>query len=173
MYACSQAACKALGTLSPSLHRYARTTAPPPVSGLALLQAYLLVGPQVACYPEYRAALVQHLIRRKLGHWDRALRELTSKALAAIVPHDPAYFCSSILGQLLDLCADPCIEVSQAASISTLHSLLQGTMNILMPPPTDLCGRVVSHVTSLLPAGCQRHGVDGCILWFLHQTAQH
>lgn len=76
------------------------------------MQAFLQVGPQVSCYPEYRAPMVQHLIRHKLGHWDRALRELTSKAIAAIVPQDPGYFASSILGQLLDLCTDPCIEVS-------------------------------------------------------------
>ena len=78
------------------------------------MQAYLHVGPQVSCYPEYRELMVQHLIGHKLGHWDRALRELASKALAAVVPQDPAYFSSSILSQLLDLCTDPCIEVSKS-----------------------------------------------------------
>ena len=76
------------------------------------MQAYLHVGPQVSSYPEYRELMVQHLIGRKLGHWDRALRELASQALAAVVPQDPAYFGSSILCQLLDLCAKPCIEVN-------------------------------------------------------------
>lgn len=98
------------------------------MSGAALLQAYLHVGPQVASYPEYREVMVQHLVGHKLGHWDRALRELTSKALAAIAPQDPAYFCSSVLCRLMDLCADPCVEVRQAASIGTLHSLLYGSM---------------------------------------------
>ncbi len=74
-------------------------------------QAFLRVGPQVSQYPEYREVLVQHLIRHKLGHWDRALRELASTAVAAIVPQDPQLFTSSVLEQLLDLCADPCIEV--------------------------------------------------------------
>ena len=77
------------------------------------MQAYLHVGPCVSCYPEYREVMVQHLIRHKLGHWDRALRELSSKALAAIVPQDLAYFSSSVLCQLLDLCADPSTEVRQ------------------------------------------------------------
>ena len=75
------------------------------------VQAYLRVGPQVSQYPEYREVMVQHLIRHKLGHWDRALRELASTAVAAIVPQDPQLFTSCILEQLLDLCADPCIEV--------------------------------------------------------------
>ena len=70
------------------------------------------MGPQVSRYPEYRKTMVQHLIRHKLGHWDRALRELTSKGIAAVAPHDPEYFSSSVLSQLLDLCLDPCIEVS-------------------------------------------------------------
>ena len=82
------------------------------VEGGCTLQAYLQVGPQVSCYSEYREVIVQHLIGHKLGHWDRALRELTSKALAAIVPQEPSYFSSSVLSQLLDLCTDPCIEVS-------------------------------------------------------------
>lgn len=88
---------------------------PWPMHQVAVLQAYLHVGRQVSCYPEYREMMVQHLIRHKLGHWDRALRELTSKALAAIAPQDPAYFSCSVLPQLLDLCADPSIEVRQAA----------------------------------------------------------
>ena len=77
------------------------------------MQAYLHVGPRVSCYPEYGEVMVQHLIRHKLGHWDRALRELSSKALAAIVPQDLAYFSSSVLCQVLDLCADPSTEVRQ------------------------------------------------------------
>ena len=75
------------------------------------VQAFLHVGPQVSQYPEYREVLVQHLIRRKLGHWDRALRELAAAAVAAVVPQDPQLFTSRVLQQLLDLCADPCAEV--------------------------------------------------------------
>ncbi len=66
----------------------------------------------MACYAEYREAMVQHLIRRKLGHWDRALRELASKALAAVVKQDPNYFAESVLALLVSLCTDPCVEVT-------------------------------------------------------------
>ena len=77
----------------------------------------------MACYAEYREAMVQHLIRRKLGHWDRALRELASKALAAVVKQDPEYFAENILAQLVGLCTDPCVEVIPSVTCSqSLHS---------------------------------------------------
>ena len=72
----------------------------------------------MACYAEYREAMVQHLITCKLGHWDRALRELASKALAAVVKQDPDYFAESVLAQLVGLCTDPCVEVIPSVTCS-------------------------------------------------------
>lgn len=76
------------------------------------LQAYLGVAPFVAGFSEYRGAVVQHLIRRKLGHWDRSLRELASQALAALVPRQATLFAEEVLDELFPLCLDPCLEVS-------------------------------------------------------------
>lgn len=126
------------------------------------MQAYLDVGPQVSCYPEYREVMVQHLTRHKLGHWDRALRELTSKALAAIVHQDPAYFSSSVLGQLLDLCADPCIEVSGAlAVLQTILVVIEARLRRQRPLSSwDICASI--GITHLGPVG--RTGVAGLML---------
>ncbi|EIE22040.1 ARM repeat-containing protein, partial [Coccomyxa subellipsoidea C-169] len=66
--------------------------------------AYLLVAPFVAGFVEYRAALVDHLIDRKLGHWERSLRELASRALAALAQTEPELFAASVLDRLLPIC---------------------------------------------------------------------
>lgn len=46
------------------------------------LQAYLTVAPYVAAFPEYSEPLAWHLLRAKLRHWDKGLRELAAQALA-------------------------------------------------------------------------------------------
>lgn len=46
------------------------------------LQAYLCVAPYVASFPEYFQPLAWHLLRSKLRHWEKGLRELAAQALA-------------------------------------------------------------------------------------------
>ncbi len=45
-------------------------------------QAYLSVAPHVARFPEYFEPLAWHLLRSKLRHWEKGLRELAARALA-------------------------------------------------------------------------------------------
>ena len=79
------------------------------------LQAYLEGAPHVARFGAYRPALAQHLVTRQLAHWERPLRELASKALAALVPADPAAAAGPLLDQLLPLCLDPGLEVRRCS----------------------------------------------------------
>lgn len=46
------------------------------------LQAYLSVAPYVAAFPQYFEPLAWHLLRSKLRHWEKGLRELAAQALA-------------------------------------------------------------------------------------------
>jgi hypothetical protein len=44
--------------------------------------AYTELSVQVAaCSPEYAEKLVDHLLEKKVGHWDTAVRELAGLAL--------------------------------------------------------------------------------------------
>lgn len=43
--------------------------------------AYLVIAPQVASYPEYTQPLIDHLVELKVEHWDCAIREIAAKAL--------------------------------------------------------------------------------------------
>ena len=81
------------------------------------MQAYLTVAPFIAQFPEYRQGLADHLLTVKLRHWDRSLRELTSKALAALAPTNPSFFLTTAVDALLPLCLNPVLEVRHGAAL--------------------------------------------------------
>ena len=83
------------------------------------MQAYLSVAPVIATFPQYRNALVEHLLTTKLRHWERTLRELTSRALHALVASEPHLFVTSWVPQLLDLCLDKALEVKQPSVLGS------------------------------------------------------
>lgn len=43
--------------------------------------AYLNIGPFIAQFHDYTIPLIDHLLNRKVDHWDYVIRELTAKAL--------------------------------------------------------------------------------------------
>ena len=100
-------------------------------SAMHVLQAYLTVAPFIAQFPEYKQALADHLLSTKLSHWERSLRELTSKALAALVPTQPGFFQSTAVDTLLPLCLNSILEVRHGAALGVgeltlaLHSQSQ------------------------------------------------
>ncbi|GLD96044.1 hypothetical protein PINS_up004722 [Pythium insidiosum] len=51
--------------------------------------AFLVVSPFVASFPEYRDALLDHLVTKKLSHWDASIRELAARAIGRIVVSAP------------------------------------------------------------------------------------
>lgn len=65
------------------------------------------MAPAVAAYPEYTLALVDHLAHTQLRHWEKALRELAAKGLAALVPAAGQYLATDVLDALLPRCLDP------------------------------------------------------------------
>ena len=81
------------------------------------MQAYLTVAPFIAQFPDYKQGLADHLLTVKLRHWDRSLRELTSKALAALVPTNPAFFLTTAVAELLPLCLSIILEVRHGAAL--------------------------------------------------------
>ena len=80
-------------------------------------QAYLTVAPFIAQFPEYKQSLAGHLLTIKLRHWEKSLRELTSKALAALAPTNPSFFLTTAVDALLPLCLDPVLEVRHGAAL--------------------------------------------------------
>lgn len=86
-------------------------------------QAYTSVAPQVASYPGYFEPLAWHLLRTKLHHWDKSLRDLAAKTLAIFVPLNRQFMIDEALPYLIPLCTDNCVE-SRHGAISAIAEIL-------------------------------------------------
>ncbi|KAH8289902.1 hypothetical protein KR018_000977 [Drosophila ironensis] len=63
--------------------------------------AYLNISDYIAKFEVYREPLINHLVQRKVNHWDMIIRELTSKALHKLTMWEPEYMAGVVLPQLL------------------------------------------------------------------------
>ncbi|KAJ8522848.1 hypothetical protein ON010_g17648 [Phytophthora cinnamomi] len=76
-----------------------------------LRHAFLDVSVFVAKYPEYRYALLEHLIESKIVHWDVQIRSLAASALGKIGALDPPHAMTRIFPRLLASALSPDAEV--------------------------------------------------------------
>ncbi|XP_017022183.1 tubulin-specific chaperone D [Drosophila kikkawai] len=65
------------------------------------LNSYLNISDYIAQFEVYREPLINHLVQRKVNHWDPAIRELTAKALHKLSLREPEYMAAVVLPQLL------------------------------------------------------------------------
>ncbi|CAH2247306.1 jg15470 [Pararge aegeria aegeria] len=63
--------------------------------------AYLVVAPYVASFPEYTRPLLDHLVELKLEHWDCAIREVAAKAISKLTDKIPEYVATEVLPKLV------------------------------------------------------------------------
>ncbi|KAK3511434.1 hypothetical protein QTP70_008480 [Hemibagrus guttatus] len=68
-----------------------------------LNNCYLTISVYVAGFEEYTVPMIDHLLARKINHWDGAIRELASKALHNLTPRAPDYMANTVLPQLLPM----------------------------------------------------------------------
>ena len=72
-----------------------------------LHNGYELLTDFIAPFDEYRAALVEHLVEKKLGHWDEEIRVLAGKALTRLAMVEKSdHFRAVVLPRLLKECTD-------------------------------------------------------------------
>ncbi|KAF5295539.1 hypothetical protein FQR65_LT10402, partial [Abscondita terminalis] len=62
--------------------------------------AYLTISVFIAQFEEYAVPLIQHLVDRKVEHWDVAIRELTARSLCNLTPKAPDYVIKTVLPDL-------------------------------------------------------------------------
>lgn len=86
--------------------------------------AYLNVAPKVGQYPQYRHALLSHLLEVKLKHWDKDVRELSARALARLTPLDPAWMINTAIPSLLPLTTSPDLFVRHGATLGIAELVL-------------------------------------------------
>ncbi|KAG7317357.1 hypothetical protein KOW79_019655 [Hemibagrus wyckioides] len=68
-----------------------------------LNNCYLTISVYVAGFEEYTTPMIDHLLTRKINHWDGAIRELASRALHNLTPQAPDYMTNTVLPQLLPM----------------------------------------------------------------------
>lgn len=65
--------------------------------------AYLRISTQIAKYEEYKKPLIDHLVARKVTHWDTAIRELSARTLFNLTSADPNYIKDKVIPDLLEM----------------------------------------------------------------------
>uniref|UniRef100_A0A182WYJ1 Tubulin-specific chaperone D n=1 Tax=Anopheles quadriannulatus TaxID=34691 RepID=A0A182WYJ1_ANOQN len=65
--------------------------------------AFLNISEYIAKFDEYKYNLIDHLISRKINHWDTNIRELSAQALNNLTKHAPQYMQNTVLPQLFQL----------------------------------------------------------------------
>jgi hypothetical protein len=108
--------------------------------------AYTTVAPYVASFPGYFEPLAWHLLKIKTHHWEKSLRELTAKALAALVPLHRPFFVEQALPYLLPNCYSPVLETRHGA-VAAVAELLPALVVVKITTPTAPGGTAQQQLT--------------------------
>lgn len=68
-----------------------------------LKNCYLTISVDIAGFPEYTMAVIDHLLETKVNHWDDVIRKLATKALHNLTPRAPDYMAATVLPRLLTM----------------------------------------------------------------------
>ena len=68
--------------------------------------AFISIALHVARYEEYQIAIIHHLFRITLSHWDPSIRLLASQSLNNLTSLNPQYMIDEVLPYLLENCLD-------------------------------------------------------------------
>ncbi|KAK4314199.1 hypothetical protein Pmani_014498 [Petrolisthes manimaculis] len=83
--------------------------------------AYLNLSVLVAGYPEYTQVLIDHLVEKKVTHWDSVIRELTAKALYSLTMVCPEYLSEKVLFGLVRDSTGGTLAIRHGAILSLAH----------------------------------------------------
>ncbi|XP_073943148.1 tubulin folding cofactor D [Choristoneura fumiferana] len=93
--------------------------------------AYLVVAPQVAEFPEYTQPLIDNLVDLKVEHWDCAIRELAAKSLNKLTRKIPEYVATVVLPKLVEKTSSIDLNVRHGSILAigeTYHALSQAKL---------------------------------------------
>ncbi|XP_043272300.1 tubulin-specific chaperone D [Venturia canescens] len=85
--------------------------------------AYLKISVHIAQYNEYTMPMIDHLVARKVTHWDTAIRELASKALHNLTAADSRYMVETVLPNLIDFVDSIDLNVRHGAVLAIAEVL--------------------------------------------------
>lgn len=79
---------------------------------------YLVISTAVAGFPEYTRPMIDHLLTKKIGHWDGVIRALSAKALRNLTPQAPEHMATHVLPRLLSLTRSSDLHVRHGAVLA-------------------------------------------------------
>lgn len=101
--------------------------------------AYLKISTQIAQYEEYTKSLIDHLITRKITHWDTTIRELSAKTLFNLTPIDSNYIRDTVLPSLLDMLNSIDLNIRHGAVLA-IAEILEALFNSCNEKIEDIIG---------------------------------
>ncbi|KAL5728185.1 hypothetical protein ACHQM5_001298 [Ranunculus cassubicifolius] len=112
------------------------------------INSYLHVSVSIAQYKGYLHPFAEELMYNKIGHWEKALRELSAEALSSLVKYDPGYFEDFVLDKLIPctLSSDLCMRHGATLAAGELVLALHKSGLALSPDKQKLVADVVPRI---------------------------
>ncbi|KAF4517236.1 hypothetical protein B566_EDAN005290 [Ephemera danica] len=120
--------------------------------------SYLNISVFIAQFEEYTAPLIDHLLQKKVDHWDIAIRELAGKALHNLTHLAPGYMVATVLPELLKL-ANSIDLYGRHGAIMALGEVLLALANCLPHKKTiesALGEKLLEQIRQLVPSMRQK-----------------
>ncbi|XP_053674003.1 tubulin-specific chaperone D [Anopheles nili] len=111
--------------------------------------AFLHISESIAKFDEYKCTLIDHLVSRKINHWDTNIRELSAQALSNLTKHAPCYMRDSIVPQLFQLAESTELNTRHGAVlalgeiINALKKLDEDDKSFLNDNISSLAGQLI------------------------------
>ena len=126
--------------------------------------SYLEISVFIAGYKEYSRALIEHLVEKKVGHWDTSVRELTAKALHNLTACEPQYLLGTVLPGLMDSAVGRDLHLSHGATLATgevVLALSKVAASHGVSLPQYLGPGLVTRVEQLVDLMIEKHKLRG------------
>jgi len=121
--------------------------------------AFLTLSVHIASHKEYTRPLIEHLLDRKVGHWDASVRELTAKALQNLCSCEPNFMVKEAMPRLLKDAVGRDLHLCHGATLAIGH-LVAGIGGVAMVEQKKLSTILGSELISSLE-GLVDNLVDG------------
>ena len=98
---------------------------------------YLKLAPAIAEYKEYEKAIIDHLARVRVTHWDENIRSLSAESLSILCSLDPTYISDNVLKKSIAGMTRPELNFrhgSISTTASIILSLYKLNFEVQIPP---------------------------------------
>ena len=126
--------------------------------------SYLEISVFIAGYQEYSRALIEHLLEKKVGHWDTSVRELSARALHNLTSCEPQYLLETVLPSLLDSALGRDLHLSHGSTLAAgavVWALSQVAASLGVSVSQYLGEAVVTRLEQLVDTMVEKHKLRG------------